>query len=301
MTRQPPEIRVLHEGPDIVGEAPLWVPETGMIWWCDIEGRAVRRKPLEGGAAQSFSMDRQPSALALTEDGGLFLAAGTCWGSLSEDGDFAPCAAPDTAPRGWRMNDGAPDREGRFWTGSLASPRDSGVGGDLYRLGAEGPVQMLDGLKTQNGLAVSPDGETLYLSDSDASVCTIWAFDLDRASGALSNRRIFHRPAEGRPDGAAIDAEGCYWFAAVDAGRIVRLSPEGRELRHIALPVSRPTNLAFAGEDLRTLCVTSMSLLPEGRDPAAEPLAGALFALDPGVAGLPVPRVARAVAAPARP
>lgn len=284
-----PEIRVLHSGPDIVGEGPLWDPDRGHLWWCDIEGQALRRTDLSGGAAHSIALDRKPSALALTETGRILLAAGTGWSLLTESGALTDLAAPDGPAEGWRLNDGAPDLDGRFWTGTMAMPKDSGAGGALYRLDGDRPVRVLDGLRTQNGLAVSPDGGTLYLSDTHPEVCTIWAFDLDRATGALSNRRVFHEPSKGRPDGAAVDAEGCYWFAAVDAGRLVRLSPEGAEIDQIALPVSRPTNLCFAGPGLRTLCVTTMSILPEGAP--EEPLAGAMLALDVGVAGLPVPRV----------
>jgi sugar lactone lactonase YvrE len=290
MTGPGPCIRSLRAGPDSVGEAPLWDPDRGLVWWCDIAGQAIRRCDLSGGRAHSIPLDRPPTALALTPGGEILAALGTGWSLVTPDGRCTEVAAPEGPSAGWRMNDGAPDRQGRFWTGTMAMPKGSGKGGALYRLGPEGPVRVLDGLGTQNGLAVSPDGGTLYLSDSDPAVCTIWAFDLDAAQGGLSNRRVFHRPAAGRPDGAAIDAEGCYWFAAIDAGRLTRLSPEGRELGHIALPVSRPTNLCFAGPDLRTLCVTSMSVLPEGRNAADEPMAGALLALDAGVAGLPVPR-----------
>ncbi|WP_417743104.1 SMP-30/gluconolactonase/LRE family protein [Salipiger sp.] len=291
MTALEPSVRVLHAGPDIVGEGPLWDPGSGRVWWCDIEGHAIRRIDLSGGTAQSIALDRRPSALALTSGGDILAALGNGWSRVGVDGTCTEVAAPDGPANGWRMNDGAPDMEGRFWTGTMAMPRGSGQGGVLYRLDPTGPVRVLDGLRTQNGLAVSPDGRTLYLSDSDPEVCVIWAFELDRPTGALSNRRVFHRPTTGRPDGAAMDAEGCYWFAAIDAGRIVRVSPEGRELMHVDLPVSRPTNLCFAGPDLRTLCVTSMSVLPEGRAAAEEPRAGALLALDAGVAGLPVPRV----------
>jgi sugar lactone lactonase YvrE len=146
---------------------------------------------------------------------------------------------------------------------------------------------VLDGLLIQNGAAFSPDGRTFYLSDSHADRCVIWAFDFDAADGSLSNRRVFHKPRRGRPDGAAVDVEGCYWFAAIDAGCLVRVDPRGRESGAIDLPVSRPTNLTFAGPDLTTLYVTTMRAGLDDAALAAQPLAGALLTLDADVAGLP--------------
>ena len=121
------------------------------------------------------------------------------------------------------------------------------------------PGGKVEGLRTQNGCAISPDGKTFYLSDSHPAVCTIWAFDFDVEYGDVANRRVFHKPSRGRPDGACVDADGCYWFAAVDAGRIVRLDPDGSEIAAIDLPVSRPTKPIFGGDDLSTIFVTSMS------------------------------------------
>lgn len=111
--------------------------------------------------------------------------------------------------------------------------------------------------------------------------------------GELSNRRVFHRPGRGRPDGATVDAEGCYWFAAVDGARLVRLAPDGMVMRSIDLPVSRPTKPIFGGPDLRTLYVTTMSLGLSTAQLAREPLAGTVLALDAGVRGLEQPRVTR--------
>ncbi|TNB48898.1 SMP-30/gluconolactonase/LRE family protein [Martelella lutilitoris] len=286
-----PKIKVLQRSPDIVGEGPLWLPESGEIAWVDIPAGKLRRMPLAGGAVTTLSFDVPPAALARDLEGDLVVAAGTGWHRLAGDGSLLPIATPAMPEAGWRMNDGCVDLDGRFWTGSLAEPRTSGAPGKLFRLDRNGGVAEVDGLQTQNGLAVAPEGTTLYLADSHPEVNTIWAFDLDRGSGRLSNRRVFHRPQQGRVDGAAMDAEGCYWFAGIDAGRITRLAPEGEVLAHIDLPVSRPTKLAFCGHDLKTICVTSMSILPEGRTAADEPLAGAVFMLASDVAGMPVPPV----------
>lgn len=286
-----PDIRVLHHAGDIVGESPLWAPDDNAVWWVDIAGRAVRRLDLATGSALSRDLPIMPGALALDGAGKVVVAGGTGWHRLGSDGSsLTRIAAAPGAAADMRMNDGTVDHAGRFWAGTVPLQPSTEARGRLYCLDRRGARVVLDGLRTQNGTAVSPDGRTFYLADSHPDVRTIWAFDLDLETAALSNRRVFHRPSAGRPDGAAIDAEGCYWFAAIDAGRIVRLDPKGREIRAIPLPVSRPTNIAFCGPDLGTLCVTTMSAGLHAARRAAEPLAGALLAVEAGARGWPQPR-----------
>jgi L-arabinonolactonase len=109
----------------------------------------------------------------------------------------------------------------------------------------------------------------------------------------LANRRVFHKPSRGRPDGACVDADGCYWFAAVDGGCIVRLDPDGNEIASIDLPVSRPTKPAFGGDNLSTIFVTSMSAGLDAAQLAREPLAGSVLAVEAGVRGFDQPRFRR--------
>ena len=146
---------------------------------------------------------------------------------------------------------------------------------------------LLQGFITPNGLAFSPDGKTMYLSDSHPSVQMIWAFDYETETGTPSNQRVFvdMNPLPGRPDGAAVDADGCYWICGNDAGLIHRFTPEGKLDRSLAVPVKKPAMCAFGGAGLETLFVTSIR--PEGIDLSDQPLAGGLFALRPGVCGLP--------------
>jgi sugar lactone lactonase YvrE len=166
-------------------------------------------------------------------------------------------------------------------------PAAHAVGG-LFRYtranGLSGPVET--GLVTQNGLAWSPDGTRMYLSDSHPTVNRIWAYDYDTATGTPRDRRIFveMKAHEGRPDGAAIDTDGCYWTCANDAGKLLRFTPQGRLDREIAVPAAKPTMCAFGGEALDTLFVTTIR--PAG---STQALAGALLVLRPGVQGLTEP------------
>jgi len=192
---------------------------------------------------------------------------------------------------GMRFNDGRCDRQGRFRAGTMlmdmGAARPSGVFYGLEQDGSLAPL--VSDLMVPNGLAFSPDGRTMYLSDSHPKVQRIWAFDYDIDTGRLSGRRLFvdMNPLPGRPDGAAVDADGCYWICGNDAGLVHRFTPAGKLDRSLALPVKKPAMCAFGGPQLDTLYVTSIR--PEGTDLSDQPLAGGVFALRPGVRGLPEP------------
>jgi sugar lactone lactonase YvrE len=201
-------------------------------------------------------------------------------------------AAPAFPFADMRFNDGRCDRQGRFWSGTMVQDMAAAnPAGALYRFDARGVLSapVVEGLITQNGLAWSPDGSTMYLSDSHPLRRQIWAFDYDIETGEPRNRRLFadlHDYA-GRPDGAAVDAHGCYWICANDAGRLLRFTPQGKLDRQIDVPAMKPAMCAFGGNTLDTLFVTSI-----------RPAAGAsehdghLFAVRPGVTGLPEPEYA---------
>jgi sugar lactone lactonase YvrE len=147
----------------------------------------------------------------------------------------------------------------------------------LWRVTPDGRVERRrEGLTVSNGLAWSPDGRTMWHSDSRSA--RIDCCDFDPATGATGSWRTVATmtDATGRPDGAACDAEGNYWSAGVSAGRINVISPAGEILRHFAFPVPAPTMPCFAGPDLRTLFVTS---LRRGREAvlAEHPTLGGLF------------------------
>jgi sugar lactone lactonase YvrE len=188
-----------------------------------------------------------------------------------------------------RFNDGRCDRQGRFWAGTMFTDMGQAASvGSLYRYDAAQPGPLsaqISNMIVPNGLGFSPDGRIMYLSDSHPDVQEIWALDYDIDSGTPSNRRLFvdMNQHPGRPDGAAVDADGCYWICGNDAGLIHRFTPEGKLDRSLAVPVKKPAMCAFGGRDLDTLFVTSIR--PAG-DISDQPLAGGVFALRPGVQGI---------------
>ena len=191
-----------------------------------------------------------------------------------------------------RFNDGRVDPAGRFWVGTMYEPRDQPKA-EMYVLD-KGALRLAwsGGMTNSNGLGFSPDGRTMYHSDTTSH--RVDAYDYDVKTGTASNRRNLvtfpddKKAADygGRPDGAAVDSEGNYWSAMYEGGRIVKLSPTGELLQEIELPVRCPTSVAFGGPDLRTLYVTSASKGRSNDELAKYPHSGKVlaFAVDvPGV------------------
>lgn len=274
-----------------VGESPLWAPHEQALYWVDIEGRALHRWQAASARAQTWALAERPGCIALHALGGLVCALESSLVHLQvhDDGhvDLVTLASVEHPQPGMRFNDGRCDRSGRFWVGSmvmnmaLAAPA-----GQIARLAGRALTRPLsDPLTVPNGLAFSPDGATMYLSDSHPSVQLVWAFDL-AADGTPTGRRVFidmnHHP--GRPDGAAVDVDGCYWTCANDAGLVHRFTPDGRLDRSLAVPVSKPSMCAFGGARLDELFITSIR--PAMPPPEQNLLAGATFVCRPGVQGL---------------
>jgi sugar lactone lactonase YvrE len=270
-----------------LGEAPLW--RDGRLSWIDVTARALWHHR-EGEAPVSHIMQRLPAAFGWRRGGGMVFA----WrnGMALTDADGAPeheidCSAVDFAVE--RFNDGAVDRQGRFWIGSF-NPKVAPEAGNLYRVGPDlKAVKMAGGFTMSNGIAWSPDGRTMYFADSRPG--SIRAFDFDTATGEIANRRVLidYAGTGAHPDGITVDAEGCLWVAECEASRIARYDPAGKLVSTLAMPVWKPTSVTFGGPDMRTLYITTMYLGLDAARRAAEPLGGRLFSARPGVAGLPEP------------
>ena len=274
-----------------LGECPVWSERDQTLYWIDIYAGRLNCFNPSTGANRVWQHNEPIGSFALCMDGTALLALQSGlfrYDLVSEK--LTPLAHPERHLPGNRLNDGRCDGQGRFWVGSMQDPVDpSNPRGALYRMDADLSCRRVaGGFFVSNGLAFSPDGRTLYHSDSYVAVRTIWAWDIDADDGAISNRRVFvdTKGMPGRPDGAAVDADGCYWMAANDGWEIVRFTPAGRVDRRIALPVAKPSMVAFGGPRLDTLYITSIR---PTTDLEGQPQAGSLFAVDAGVKGLPEP------------
>jgi sugar lactone lactonase YvrE len=140
-----------------------------------------------------------------------------------------------------------------------------------------------------NGMAWSPDHETLYFIDTPTF--EVAAYQYDSATGQISDRRVVITipKTDGYPDGMTIDCDGMLWIAHWDGWQVTRWNPQtGEKLHHIKLPVSRITSCTFGGENLDDLFITSARKGLSEAELDMQPLAGSLFVIrNCGYQGLP--------------
>ena len=288
------QVELVLDARNATGESPVWHAGEQALYWVDIPARNLFRQKFDTYQLLQWQMPEMLGCIALSENGadwiagaesGMFKLTPTLNGEIG----FECLAVVDHGLPGMRFNDGRCDRQGRFLAGTMVMDMAAGASaGCIYSYKTNsGLTKLLNGFITPNGMAFSPDGRTMYLSDSHPSSQLVWAFDYDTERGVPSRRRVFidMNPLPGRPDGAAIDSDGCYWICGNDAGLVHRFTPEGKLDRSLPVPVKKPAMCAFGGAGLDTMFVTSIR--PEGIDLSDQPLAGGVFALYPGVRGLP--------------
>jgi sugar lactone lactonase YvrE/DNA-binding IclR family transcriptional regulator len=273
----------------LLGEGPVWSARDNALYWVDILAPAIHRLDPRTGATATTRLGAMVSLAIPRMAGGLLLATPAGLMTFDEERkQMRLFAHPEAQRPANRYNDGRCDRLGRLWIGSM----DMGTAanrGSLFRVDADGSFRRMDsGFTVPNGMGWSPDDRHMYFTDTFRR--TIYVYDFDLRAGTVANRRtlIEFGDAQGKPDGLTVDEEGCLWVAMWDAWHVARISPEGRELDRLPLPVPRPTSCCFGGENLDTLYVTSAAVRLSEAELAAAPQSGALFAWRPGnVRGLP--------------
>jgi sugar lactone lactonase YvrE len=287
-----------------LGESPFWHPQEQSLYWVDIAARTILRCHVAMGTVEAWPMPTEPGCIAPALRGGLVIALrdgiyrAPVWG-----GELQRLAACEHDPRTTRFNDGKCDPLGRFWAGTLYEPRDAAAAA-LYALDArEGARPRLErkagGVTVANGLAWSADAKALYWADTAAHLIRTW--DWDGAGNVMSGPRVFKQfPLKpegwqygmagygGRPDGAAVDAQGNYYVAMFEGRRLLKLAPDGELLAEMATPVQCPTMPCFGGDDLKTLYLTSARHKRSAQELADMPLSGCVLSMRVEVPGLPV-------------
>jgi D-xylonolactonase len=276
-----------------LGESPTWDERSQTLYWVDIEQGVLHQCRADGSYESAVRLGRRIGCIALRRDAPGFIAGvERTIAYLSLDPlEIRPITPLDADVPGNRCNDGKCDGAGRFWVGTCDDAMKSPTGW-FYRLTGSGELTRTVGpLICTNGPAFSPDGRTMYSVDSYGRVVHCHAL---APSGELSNQRIFRSFAEegwGYPDGLTCDVEGCVWVAHWGAARVSRFSPDGELLDVIGLPVTQPTSCTFGGPELRRLFITTASTGLDG-DANANGLAGAVFAVDLNISGVPAARFA---------
>ena len=270
-----------------LGEGAAWDSQRKLLYWVDINGEKVHIYNPKDGSDRAIQVGQPVGTLAPRQKGGLVLAMSKGLYFLDVDsGQLDFISDPESGLPGNRFNDGKCDPAGRFWAGTMSTVGQKKAG-SLYRMDPDLSVhKMVDGITTSNGLIWSLDKRTMYYIDTPTM--EVSAFDYNNLSGEIRNRRAAVRvpEGEGRPDGMTIDAEGMLWVAMWEGWQVNRYNPlSGEKLMSVSLPVERVTSVAFGGDNLDELYITTAIPEPAKADPAKQPLAGGLFKARPGVRG----------------
>jgi sugar lactone lactonase YvrE len=272
---------------NLLGECPVWDPRHMCLYWVDIEQSLFYRYHPETQALMENELEIPIYALALDARHGL--VAGSDEGFVFYDPDtngYEYIAEVMAGEPGRRFNDGAVDRRGRFWAGTL--DRERTPTNHLYRLNPDLTIRTMEsGIIQSNGIDWSPDWRTMYLTDTRRRA--IFAYDFDLEHGEIGNRREFIKtpedPAEGVPDGLVVDADGFIWSARFRGWKLVRYDPDGKEERQVRLPVQRPSSMVFGGGNLDELFITTASVEIPEEELEENPMAGGILRIRPGVKG----------------
>ena len=273
-----------------LGESATWCSRSHTLWWVDIRAPQVKRWRVATDAIDSWIMPELCGAVVPTTGGEVVVAlrSGLC--ALDPlNGALRALVTLEIGHPEHRLNEAKCDRQGRLWCGSMW---DFGKypTGSLYRIGPDLGVQRVRSAVTiPNGIGFSPDGQRMFFVDTSTGRIECAAYDPETGFPGPWSTLVDADVAHGKPDGGTVDADGCIWSARFGAGCIARFTPQGKLDRLIHLPVSQPTSCSFGGANLDTLFITSATqrMTPEAL--AAEPLAGAVVALRPGVQGLAEP------------
>lgn len=265
------------------GEGPVWWEPWGGLRYVDmlagdvltLNSDATVTRTHVGTVAAALRPRRGGGAVIALERS-FAVAARDDLSDLAEQGDV--WADPTI-----RFNDGGCDPDGRFYCGAMGYDARPGAA-SLYRIspGRESePEVILDSVTVSNGFGFSPDGRRAYYNDTATGRTDV--FDYTGETG-LTNRRTFVTH-QGRPDGLCVDAAGGVWVAFFGGSAVHHFSPDGSLEDVVSLPVTQVSACTFGGNDLDTLYITTSR---QGLPDDAEPAAGAVFAVQPGVTGLPV-------------
>lgn len=266
------------------GENPLWHPDERAVYWTDIPGGLIYRQAWGESRYDVVYSGDVVGGFTLQEDGALLLFGAGGKIQRLKDGQIST-VLPNIVPElSTRFNDVIADPMGRVFCGTMPTKARNGR---LYRLDTDMTLtQAVDHIGISNGLGFTPDRKQVYYTDSEPARI-IYRFSYDAQTGALTNQENWKVFTEGDavPDGLTVDAEGCIWSAQWDGGCVIRFDPDGREITRIHVPNAiKVSNVTFGGDDYATMILTTAG----GDDKGSNGMnAGALFAVDAGVKGVP--------------
>lgn len=267
--------------PAMLGESAVWCDWDRSLYWLDVLNGVVYRKKIGSGDPEVF----EKFELGIGKIGGIsflrekkflvFAEAGKVW-------EWIPGAEPVLYTQlriagETRFNEVITAPDGTVFC--TVAPLLQGGIGSLWRMDLLGKFSCVEAATTgmPNGLGFSPDHRKLYFTVTTERRIYSYDFEMERG-GHVSNKDVFLQipPEEGRPDGLTVDQEGCVWSALWEGGKLVRFSPAGAKVAEYAFPMRQVTGVAFGGEDLRDLFVSTANY-PWRREEFEKHHAGAVF------------------------
>ena len=279
---QPETPRLAYPARAQLGEGALWDHRTGHLLFVDIKDPAVCRFEPVTGAFHRLPLPERVGFVALTPDTDI-VVAGLKSGLAKVHlfgGQTQPLVAPEPHRPGNRINDGHVGPDGILYFGTM-DDGEAAPTGSFWAYDGATLTEIEHGIPITNGPAASPDGRILYSIDTLGR--TIRTHPVEGGQVGPSQVHIRFEDGWGNPDGAAVDAEGHLWVCHWGGSRITRFRPDGTVERTVAVPAAQVTKCAFGGPDLTTLFITTAAA---GTDPARDPQAGHLFAVEVGIRGL---------------
>lgn len=278
-------LEILSSAKCIVGESPLWDEKKRQLLMVDIQGRRLRKIEWDTLKAKDIVLEQEVGFVVLSEDGSVIAGAEDGVYRIADDREFSRVSKPCKI-KGLRFNDGKVAPDGRLYLGTFSRGKSAA----FYRMELDGElVELFDGVGNSNGLDWSADGKQMYYNDTPTGKTEVFDF----CDGNLKNRRDVIKYTSGNPDGMTIDADGNLWVALWGSGTVACVNPISQKIIHkIELPVSQPACCVFAGDDLKSLVITTAAHGVSLRD---EPLAGSVFVIKTETQGMPTARLKRGV------
>jgi sugar lactone lactonase YvrE len=270
------------------GEGPVWHPDEKRLYWVDIPAGNLYRYDPSTRHHELYFHSKPIGGCTVQADGSLLLFMADCTVAVLRKGKIIRTIideVPAEREAGARFNDIIADPRGGVFCGTMATPTRRG---HLYYLAPDGTLtELLNDVGVSNGMGFTPDRTQMYYTDTRAG--SIYLFDYDQSTGAISNQRVFvtvpRTPGEGNPDGMTVDADGYIWSARWGGRCLVRYAPDGKEVQKVFFPADKVSCVTFGGEDYTDMYVTTAN--PSG-DKSKEGIgAGALFRINLGIKGVP--------------
>jgi L-arabinonolactonase len=283
MYMQDMQATLLIDGRHILGECVLWCSRSQSVYWTDIHAKKLWRLHPQSNVLRHWDMPERLASFAFTHDQRyllLGLASRLAWFDLDTETVIPICDVEAALPT-TRLNDGRCDRQGRFVFGTLNEDASRAPIARFYRLHADLRLEALPlpTIAIANSICFSPAGDRMYFCDSMHKA--IWYCDYGQ-DGAIGTPEIFADLSSqaGSADGSIVDRDGYLWNAQWGGAKVVRYDQKGNVDREIELPVTQPSCVAFGGDGLSRLFITTARENLDAAALSSQPLAGGLFYAD---------------------